>query len=296
MPFHFLPTFITFVINSDKNTVTNNNNKGMEIANVFFNSNLKLLRTRRKNSQEQQAQLLGFTRSKYTALENGQTENPSLIDLVKISGFFKVTLDDLLKSDLSKWSELELRKLETGDVEYISGKKMRLLSITVNSENRENLEYVPVKAKAGYIAGHADPEFIATLPKFTLPNLPQGTFRMFPISGDSMLPIAPGSEFIGQYVEDWRTLKAKTPCVLVMNGAQDFVFKFVTIDGNRFLLESLNAAEQAPYTVEITDVLEIWKFHSYQSRQIPEPTSDVQQLKDLVTEALADLKYLKKKK
>jgi len=267
----------------------------MESANVFFNSNLKLLRNRRKNSQEQQAQLLGYTRSKYTALENGQTGNPPLVDLVKISNFFKVTLDDLLKSDLSRWSELELRKLETGDLEYISGKKMRLLSITVNSENKENLEYIPVKAKAGYIAGYADPEFIAKLPKFTMPNLPQGTFRMFPIGGNSMLPIVPGSDFIGQFVEDWRTLKAKTPCVLVMNGAQDFVFKFVTIGEGHFLLESLNTVEQAPYTVDFSEVLEIWKFYSYQSRQMPEPTSDVQQLKELVMEALTDLKYLKDK-
>ncbi|WP_288878848.1 hypothetical protein [Pedobacter panaciterrae] len=53
--------------------------------------------------------------------------------------------------------------------------------------------------------------------------------------------------------------------------------------------------EQAPYTVDFSEVLEIWKFYSYQSRQMPEPTSDVQQLKELVTEALSDIKYLRGK-
>ncbi|RKE47114.1 XRE family transcriptional regulator [Sphingobacterium detergens] len=266
----------------------------MTDAKVFFHSNLKLLRTRRKFSQGQQAELLGYTRAKYTAMENGKTENPPLVDLIKIAAFFKFSVDDLVKSDLTRWSDFELRKLETGGLEYISGKKLRLLTITVNAENKENLEYIPVKAKAGYLAGHADPDFIAALPKFTLPNLPGGTFRMFPISGDSMLPLPSGSEVICRFVEDWREIKPQTPCILILNDAQDFVFKFVTMEEHLFLLESLNP-EFKPYTVEVADVLEIWQFHSYQSRQMPQPKSEISQVKSAVEEILTDLKYLKSK-
>lgn len=266
----------------------------MKNAKIFFNSNLKLLRTRHKNSQESQAKELGYTRSKYTALENSQTQNPSLLDLVNISNFFKISIDDLLKSDLTRWSEVELRKLETGGLEYISGKKMRLLSISVNGENEENLEYIPIKAKAGYIAGHADPQFIAGLPKFTMPNLPEGTFRMFPIVGDSMLPIPSGSEIIGSYIEDWRDIKPQTPCVLILDGEQDFVFKLVTLENEYFLLESLNPMYR-PYTVGISGVLEIWQFHSYNSREMPEPLSEIKQVKNVVDEILSDLKSIKKK-
>lgn len=266
----------------------------MEGAKVFFNTNLKLLRTRRRTSQERQAELLGFTRSKLSALEIGQTENPALADVITIAEFFKISVDDLLKSDLNSWSELELRKLETGGLEYISGKKMRLLSITVNGENKENLEYVPVKAKAGYLAGHADPDFIAALPKFTLPNLPDGTFRMFPISGDSMLPLPSGSEVICRYVEDWRKIKPCTACILILNDTQDFVFKFVTMEDGRFLLESLNP-EFKPYTVEVADVLEIWQFHSYQSKQMPEPMAELGMIGSLLKEMREDIKSLKRK-
>jgi len=266
----------------------------MTEAKVFFHSNLKLLRTRRKKTQDQQAELLGYTRAKYTAMENGKTENPPLADLIKVSEFFRVSVDDLLKTDLRRWSELELRKLETGGLEYISGKKLRLLSITVNSEDKENLEYVPVKAKAGYLAGHADPEFIAALPKFSLPNLPDGTFRMFPISGDSMLPLPSGSEVICRYVEDWRQIKPQTPCILILNDAQDFVFKFVTMEEHLFLLESLNQ-DFKPYTVEVSDVLEIWQFHSYQSKQMPEPMAELGMIGNLLKEMREDIKSLKKK-
>lgn len=265
----------------------------MTDAKVFFNSNLKLLRMRRKNSQDQQAKLFGFTRSKYAAMESGQTGNPQLADVIKIAEFFKVSVDDLLKSDLTQWKEVELRKLETGGLEYVSGKKMRLLSITVNAENKENLEYVPIKAKAGYLAGHADPDFIAALPKFTLPNLPDGTFRMFPITGDSMLPLPSGSEVICRYLEDWRKIKPYTACILILNGEQDFVFKFVTMKDGRFLLESLNP-EFTPYTVEVGDVLEIWQFHSYQSKQMPEPMAELGMIGNLLKEMREDIKSLKK--
>jgi len=266
----------------------------MKDAKVFFHSNLKLLRTRRKYSQAQQAELLGFTRAKYTSFENGKTENPPLVDLIKIAAFFKFSVDDLVKSDLTLWSDFELRERETGGLEYVSGKKLRLLTITVNSENKENIEYVPVKAKAGYVAGHADPDFIAALPKFTLPNLPSGAFRMFPITGDSMLPLPSGSEVICRYVQDWRKIKPYTACILILNDTQDFVFKFVTMKHDRFLLESLNP-EFKPYTVEVADVLEIWQFHSYQSKQMPESLAELGMIGNLLKEMREDIKSLKKK-
>ena len=257
----------------------------MEAAKVFFNSNLRFLRNRKKYSQERLAQLLGYTRSKYTALENGQTENPPLVDLIKISDFFKIPLDHLLKQDLGRWSEFDLRKMEIGSKEYINGKNLRVLSITVTADNKENMEYVPVKAKAGYAAGYADPEFLAALPKFSIPNLPRGgTYRMFPTSGDSMLPIPEGSDVVARYVQDWKTLKSDTPCIVILKGEQDFVFKQVSLqkDGT-VLLRSLNKDYQ-PYTVPVDEVLEIWQYVKHQTDSLPEPETDLQEIKQLIVE------------
>ncbi|WP_225975053.1 helix-turn-helix domain-containing protein [Anseongella ginsenosidimutans] len=44
---------------------------------IFFCSNLKFLRERKKISQEALAEKLHITRSKLNALENGQTKAPS---------------------------------------------------------------------------------------------------------------------------------------------------------------------------------------------------------------------------
>ncbi|KOH42596.1 XRE family transcriptional regulator [Sunxiuqinia dokdonensis] len=243
---------------------------------IFFAGNIKFLRERRKMSQEALAAKLGLTRAKLAAIEAGNTKSPQPADYLNFSEFFKISIDTLLKIELSKLGEIKLRELEAGNDVYIRGGNLRVLAISVDRSNNENVEYVPVKAKAGYMAGCNDPEFIASLPKFSLPNLPaQGTFRIFPSTGDSMLPVPENSDIIAQYVADWTSIKADTPCIIILKGQQDFVFKMTTVhaDGT-ILLKSLNTA-YAPYTVEANDVMEIWQFYAYTSREFPEARSEM---------------------
>ncbi|AOM80006.1 XRE family transcriptional regulator [Pedobacter steynii] len=251
---------------------------------VFFPTNIKFLRERKKLSQEAMAEILGIGRSKYNALENGQTKAPQPEDLIHFSNTFKISIDSLLKIDLSKISELKLRELEAGSDIYLQGGNIRVLAISVDKNNKENMEYVPVKAKAGYRTGFNDPEFIAALPKFSMPNLPKsGTFRMFPTTGDSMLPIPEGCDVICKFVADWLQVKPRTLCIVVLKGEQDFVFKLVTIGSEgTVLLESLNKL-YAPYTVTVSEVLEIWQFHSYQTQEVPDTQTDLMEIKRMIS-------------
>jgi len=182
---------------------------------------------------------------------------------------------------------------------YTSGNKLKIraLAITTDKENKENTEYVPVKAKAGYRAGYNDPEFIASLPKYSIPNVPgNGTYRIFPISGDSMLPIPDNSDVVGHYIEDWRGIKPATPCILILDGVNDFVFKLVTLQEHRnVLLESLNK-NYKPYTIHATDILEVWQFYAYQTRQFPEPPAELQMMANTINEILSEVKILKERK
>ncbi len=263
---------------------------------LFFNSNIRFLRERKRLTQEDFSQKLGLSRVKLAALESGRTENPTALDIIKFSEVFQVSIDSLFKVDLSKLSELKLRELEAGNDVYMTGSNLRILAISIDKSNKENVEYVPVKAKAGYRSGYSDPDYIASLPKFSLPNLPQsGTFRMFPTTGDSMLPLPEGSDVIGQFLEDWTSLKPGTLCILILKAEQDFVFKKVTLMPDKTLqLESLNQTYQ-PYQVSAGDVLEIWKYHSYQSRQIPQPFTDVQHISGTVYEILDRLKKIEER-
>jgi transcriptional regulator with XRE-family HTH domain len=274
-----------------------NINMIMRTQEMFWAVNIKFLRLRQKLSQEVLAEKLGITRVKLNAHESGRTANPTIEDLINVSEFFRMSIDSLLKIDLGKLSEQKLKDLEEGSELFMRGSNIRVLAVTVDKEENENIEYVPVKAKAGYRSGFSDPEFLATLPKFNLPNLPKnGTFRMFPTTGDSMLPVPEGSDIITRYVQDWTRLKPQTPCIVILKGDQDFVFKQVTINNNgTMVLQSFNKQYFA-YTVQMTDVLEIWEYYSFHSKQLPEPQTDMQQLLKMLQEMQLEIKDLSSKR
>jgi len=119
---------------------------------------------------------------------------------------------------------------------------------------------------------------------------------MFPTTGDSMLPVPEGADVICRYVEDWTALKSGTLCIVILDGEQDFVFKKVTVlpEEKKILLESLNRAYE-PYEISAGDVLEIWKFHSYFSKDVPERVSDVQHISQTMDTILKQLKEIYQK-
>jgi transcriptional regulator with XRE-family HTH domain len=259
---------------------------------IFWDSNLKFLRNRKKLSQDDLANSLKITRAKLNGHENGVSKNPPLEDLIKISDFFKLAIDTLLKVDLSKLTELKIRELEAGNDVYIKGGRVRVLSITVNSNNKENIEFVPHKAKAGYLTGFNDLEFIGQLPKFSMPHLPDNkTYRMFPTEGDSMLPIPENCLVISEYVADWSTLK-NTRCIVIMKTEQTFLFKEATITANKtLLLHSLNPGYE-DQEVFVGDVLEVWKYHSHITDVIPSSEGMMQQILNCVNQIQVGVKSL----
>lgn len=263
---------------------------------IFFGSNIKFLRERKKISQETLAEKLGITRAKLAALESGQTKAPQPEDYINFSEYFKVSIDALLKVDLGKLTEFKLRELEAGNDVYVSGSKIRVLAISTDKQNNENAEYVPIKAKAGYRSNYSDPEYIAALPKFQFPTLPRhGTFRTFPITGDSML-VPEGSEVTGEFIENWKAIKPDTPCIVILNDVDDFVFKLVTLQENGcFLLKSLNTAYE-PYEVAADEVLELWRLRKLHLEELPEPPTAFGELKAMFHELKTEVRNLKNSK
>ena len=77
----------------------------------------------------------------------------------------------LIKKNLSELPAAKWTELEQGVNVDLDGKKLRVLATTINSDDNENIELVPEKARAGYTSGFSDPEFISVLPTFQLPFL-----------------------------------------------------------------------------------------------------------------------------
>lgn len=243
------------------------------------------------------AQKLGTTRAKIAFIETNKTLNPSIGDIVNFSNLFSISIDVLLKIDLSKLSEIELLRLEKEYNAYITGGKIRILATTVDKENNENIELVPEKAKAGYRTGYADPEFIASLPRYTVPGLSKHRkYRIFPITGDSMLPYPDSCYIVSEYVEDWLTLKDDTLCILILKSqGPDFVFKQVVnlITRNKTLLAKSLNVHYHPYEIPVEEIIEIWKYTAHIANTIAIPPDiSIEYLANVMQEIKIDIAKL----
>jgi transcriptional regulator with XRE-family HTH domain len=231
---------------------------------MHFAENLRFLRLRRNKSQADLAVELEITRTTLSGYE--KNVQPPFRTLMKISEYFNVSLDALIKYKLNVLSEFQLSQIEKGFDIDVTGSKLRLLTITVDSKGKENIEMVPVKAQAGYTSSYGDLDFIASLPKFKLPFLPENkTYRTFQIKGDSMLPIPENSWVTCSYVQNWEQIKNGKACVVVTKN-EGIVFKlvYIRLDSGVLLLVSSNR-NYYPYEISISQVLEIWQFETWNS-------------------------------
>ncbi|MBO9640540.1 XRE family transcriptional regulator [Siphonobacter aquaeclarae] len=239
----------------DKNTTEESNHNG------FFSRNLVYLRGRLEGriSQQRLADELGLKKSTWAAYESARAE-PKYGDLVKVADFFQVTVDELLRKDLSR-EPVQLPKVP----------ELRVLATTVDVRNRDNVEFVPVKAMGGYAEGFGDLEYIGQLPAFNLPFLARDRkYRAFPYEGESMPPLKEGAVVFGEYIENWEGVKNGTIC-LVVTLDEGVVLKKVfnyLVEKDVLVLKSLNE-RFAPYPVRREDIKELWKFAGYFEADFP---------------------------
>lgn len=227
--------------------------------------NLRFLRKRKGLTQQQFADTMNIKRSLVGAYEEDRAE-PKYELLKKIAEYYELSIDDLINETIDeKWKPSPRS----------TASNLRVLSVTVDSENRENIELVPVKASAGYLNGYADPEYISELPKFHLPFLRQGSYRAFEIKGDSMLPLQSGTIIVGEYVENWNEVKAGETYVFITK-SEGIVYKRagsrVKNKGQRVISD--NNAYDA-YYIEIEDIMEVWHSKAFISTSFPEPMPEV---------------------
>lgn len=241
--------------------------------------NLKYLRKLRGWTQEEFATKLQIKRSLLGAYEEERAE-PRIDVLEMVGEMFKLTLDELLLKDLADTKG-----------NYLAKRRAQKLAAGTNE-----IQFVPVKAAAGYLAGYADPEFIDELNTFTLPMLAPGQYRAFEIVGDSMLPTPSGSIIVGEKVEDINDVKNSFTYIVVSRN-EGIVYKRVMKNNrskNKYTLVSDNPTYQ-PYQVNGEDILEVWKAMMIIGKANAQPHWNVNQLANVVNTLQEQVSYLKKK-
>ncbi|MDX1407801.1 MAG: LexA family transcriptional regulator [Saprospiraceae bacterium] len=217
----------------------------------MFAANLRHLRTTRSWSQQTLADQLGIPRTTLAGYELGKSE-PNLNLLRQIAGVFGVSLDQLLADNLA-----------IGVNEIASSDQLRVLAITTDTADRENIELVRSQASAGYVQHFHQPEYISTLPKISLPTLAEGTYRAFEIAGDSMLPMEPGWIVICTYLESLRDVRDGKTYVVVLKEEGIIYKRLYTDPSTTNLIAVSDNPAYSPLTIPAHQIQEIWQYRAH---------------------------------
>lgn len=254
----------------------------------YLASNLRFLRKQKNITQNDLADQLNVQRTMISAYEDGRSE-PKLVTLQKLGELLEVGVEELLEHDIEKLGRKAIQK-----------RGINILTIATDEKDQENITLVGQKASAGYLNGYADPEYMETLPQFHLPNLSrQATYRAFELSGDSMLPLIPGTIVIGGYVDQLNQIKSGKTYVLVTQTegvVYKRVFNYLAENGKLFLVS--DNEHYKPYEVRGEDVLEIWEAKAFISTDFPNPGDKkkpltLDDLGEMIRDIHADLRKIR---
>jgi len=248
---------------------------------MILSKNLRFLRAESGMTQSELAEKLGLQRTMISAYEDGRSE-PKLSTLGILSELFGCSVDELLYHDIQEKGR-----------KAIQTKSVKVLAVTVDKEENEKISMVAQKASAGYLNGFSDPEYMESLPQFHLPNLSRhATYRAFELSGDSMLPLVPGTVVIGSYVEQLKDIKSGKTYVLVTiteGVVYKRVFNYLEENGKLFLVS--DNQQYKPYEIKGEDVLEVWEARAYISTDFPNPKDRTQPVtNEDLSQMILDLK------
>lgn len=227
---------------------------------------LKTLRQQTDLNQQEVADKIGKSRSRIAIYETQtQVQIPSDV-LQKLAQLYATTPEYILYGNVPK---PPAASVPSGGTARVTGGEMRILVVTTDRMGEENAAFVPVKARAGYLVGYGDPEFIQTLPTYSIPGFSEGTYRVFEVEGDSMLDtLRPGDLTVTQYVENWRNVKNDKIYVLVAN--EGLIVKRVhnIVDKAGGIVILSDNPQFAPDFLHADQILEIWEVKAVISRSL----------------------------
>ena len=247
---------------------------------MYLASNLKYLRKKAGKTQDALSAALKIGRTTIANYEAGVSE-PNVDTLITFSNYFGIPVDDLLAKNIEHTIPANGRVIHA-NVGYQSIPKI----VTVDNSGNDNIIYVPVKARAGYLTGYGDVEFMESLPTFRLPGLNNATYRMFEVDGPSMSPnVLHGDRIIGEWIDELEKIRDNRVYVIVHEGgiAVKRVVNRLKEKGKLFLKSDTIAHRHEFPTIEIdpADVREVWYGRMKISSDFSEPAEVYHRLADL---------------
>lgn len=165
------------------------------------------------------------------------------------------------------------------------------------TSRRGNIILVPVKARAGYLAGYGDQEYYEQLETFSIPGCTNGNYRMFEIEGESMFPtLSPGDYVVGRAETDCNSIRPGTIYIMVSRSEGIIIKRVLNVNKtfNKLTLSSDNISYQ-PIEVDCATIAEMWEFYMLLTTMPVEQDPAAKRLRILESE-VSEIKQLLHKK
>jgi transcriptional regulator with XRE-family HTH domain len=265
----------------------------------YFSANLKYLRQTKGVTQAEIEASTGIERTTWSNYERGKSY-PNLKLFHTIANFFGIPEDDLLNSDLSHVNlNSEGETAENGQSVNLNVNQSVNLNaqieatspgiyqgmpavVTVDTSGRDNVVFVPVKARAGYLLGYGDGDYISTLPAYSIPGLHGATYRAFEVDGHSMFNTLHDHDVV---IAKWATsadFRDDRVFVIVTKTDGMLVKRCIFREGKIIAKSDNNHKGEYPTIVlELAEVAEIWYVVQRWTRQLSQPGEIFRRVIDL---------------
>lgn len=147
-------------------------------------------------------------------------------------------------------------------------KEVRILTVVTNHDNDDRILHIPNSAQLNYVQEIGNPDFMQSLPTYSLPTLPaKNTQRSFDICGDTMEPtFFEGDKVVCSFVEpnQWES-NIKNQHVYVLVSKAEVLVKRVRNElkeHQRLALWSDNSFYETS-VLPGADLQEVWQVHTH---------------------------------
>ena len=167
------------------------------------------------------------------------------------------------------------------DNESTSNNSILPKCVTVDSDERENIIMLDIRAAAGYPENIDNPQYLSDQPAFSIPRpeFQGATFRGFQVSGDSMEPTLPnGSWVFAMAVENPDLIKDGLVYVVIKKSG--VVVKRVLNrlkQRNQLILKSDNSTYPIN-SISQDEILEVWAVKALMSFDLGNRSADLYQM------------------
>jgi len=180
--------------------------------------------------------------------KNGQVKwsgNRSANEVKEITGLSLNEPEEAYEVAISEGIKTELKRLRNIEDEYL---------------RHNNIIFVPMAARAGFLEGYGNQDYEKDLPRFSLPFLNRGTYYAFSVMGDSMYPTYTNGDIVVTIpVKSAAEIRPKEPYVIASH-SDGLVLKRLRPSKKDDCIEFISDNKfYDPYDVPKTDFKDVFK-------------------------------------